>query len=419
MATQLTPASASASAPASAGIVARGSLQEFNVAAVLQALSISRQYTKVELFAANRVPAGRVFLKSGMVIRAEVPNPANGGAPGEGLHALEQLLSQPLQTFQVERLPPLERYPEPIGQLSTQLLSIRNSQRAAKRESAANPQPRPITVRKPPERPAQKTPFVAVASPKGGCGKTTVAINLAVALASAGRRTLLIDTDPNGDILSALASRQRAHMGIFDALSGQAEAQDIGFNTVVPGLRVIPAMGPAVASSLTDTLPDHGLWVDLFSRLAASFDVAVVDTPAGMFGLSRHILGGCSHVLGVLQAESIPKRSFIMFRRGLEAMGNAPQVVGVVVNMFRRSHQASLSALLDAESGLPDSWLLQTTIPRSDAFLEASDEGMPVAFSTSSSSLSVRLLFGSLAKEIQQRVGLSSTRGDVPSAFLL
>jgi chromosome partitioning protein len=250
---------------------------------------------------------------------------------------------------------------------------------------------------------------VAVASPKGGSGKTTMSLNLAVSLAEAGLKVVLVDADPNGDVLSAISARERATMGLFDAVAGEVDSSQLLLSTAIPNLKVVPSMGPVVPHGISDRLSDATMTRLVFEGLRGGADIVVVDTPAGMFGMTAQILDVATHVLGVLQAESIAKRSFTMFERGLKAHGNPPEVLGVVLNMFQRSHRASLSVLLDAGLDMPDSWLFQTTIPRNDVFLDASEAGRPVRFAESDAGPVVSLLFDTLASEVRDRLQLVQT----------
>ena len=425
------------SSPASR-IVARGKLDDFSTAAVLQALSISRQYTAVEFYLGDGSVAGRVLLKSGMVLGAQLASD-----DVTGLMALQILLHEPLSAFQVERLTPPEQYPSPIAQLSSRVLSTltRPDRAGAAAETppplpnaAAEPAPAPAAtpveqaVQPAPPPPSlavassRTTPVLAVASPKGGCGKTSIALNLAVSLAQAGLRVTLVDSDPNGDILSAVGSRERVRTGIFDLLATGGDPNTLTTRTAVERLSLVPALGREgdLPESLGSSPPDRSVWADVFHRLSANADIVVVDTAAGMFGANAPVLGACTHVLGVLQAETLSQRSFEMFDRALGAMDRAPAILGVVLNMLRRSHKASLAVLADASAGMPEERLLQATLPRSDLFLEASVQGAPVAYAEGDDGSGIALLFDTLAAEVSSRLELKqpSTKSR-PASFLV
>lgn len=443
---------------ASDRVVTRGLIGEFGVVAVLQALSLSRQYTAVELFDEDGSLAGRVHLKSGMVLGAFVPQgPLHGG------EAFRDIVSRSPRSFQVERLEAPVEYPPPIGRLSAQLLAARVASQRPPPPSAPPPAEReeslrtgaaagghgfsPRVVASPPSEPthlrqsdapkvvsamsrplsavrnpapvdrfksdrpsagpgSNSVPVVAVASPKGGSGKTTLSLNVSVSLAQAGLRVVLVDADPNGDVLSAISARERATMGLFDAVAGEVDASQLLLNTAIANMKVVPSMGPVVPHGLADRLADATMTRLVFEGLRGGADIVVVDTPAGMFGMSAQVLEVSTHVLGVLQAESIAKRSFTMFERGLKALADPPEVLGVVLNMFQRSHRASLSVLLDAGIDMPESWLFQTTIPRNDVFLDASEAGRPVRFADSDAGPVVSLLFDTLASEVRERLQL-------------
>ena len=64
---------------------------------------------------------------------------------------------------------------------------------------------------------------IAVVNQKGGCGKTTVSINLASALAEAGQKTLLIDMDPQSHCAVGLAvPEEQIEQSIYDILIGSS-----------------------------------------------------------------------------------------------------------------------------------------------------------------------------------------------------
>lgn len=252
---------------------------------------------------------------------------------------------------------------------------------------------------------------LGVVSPKGGSGKTTIALNLALGFARQDRTVILVDADVNGDVLSAIAARQRATRGAMDVLLGKCAYEAALLRTVLPNLRLMPALG----SELPDTsallgVHDQG-WQELLRALSGEADIVIVDGPAGMFGETRQFLGSCTHVLGVLQAELIASRSFSMFERALAHMprGERPEVVGVVLNMLQSRHAASVRVLQEACAQLPKGWLLDTAIPRSDAFLEASEEGLPLRLLDEKNPPAVSWLFDTLASEISDRIGLATS----------
>jgi flagellar biosynthesis protein FlhG len=120
---------------------------------------------------------------------------------------------------------------------------------------------------------------IAVASGKGGVGKTSVSVNLSLALVNAGHRTLLLDTDlglANVDVLLGLSPR----FTLADVIAGRCELAD----TVIEGpggLYVVPAASGK--RHMTELLPQqHVGLVHAFSQLELPIDTMVVDTAAGI-----------------------------------------------------------------------------------------------------------------------------------------
>ncbi|HSU42355.1 MAG TPA: AAA family ATPase, partial [Polyangiaceae bacterium] len=204
--------------------------------------------------------------------------------------------------------------------------------------------------------------IVAFASPKGGSGKSTISLNTALSLARRGHSVILVDGDVNGDVLSAIDARGRARAGALDVVSGSARIEDALMDTVLTRFKLMPAVGPKLPDLDALSVDANGRWSALLGDLANRADVVVVDTPAGMFGVTRAILRASTHVVGVLQAEVLAARSFTRFAEGLATIPEEqrPAVIGVVLNMLQTRHHASLGVFQDALADLPSAWLFDT-----------------------------------------------------------
>jgi capsular exopolysaccharide synthesis family protein len=140
---------------------------------------------------------------------------------------------------------------------------------------------------------------VLVTSAVGGEGKTTLSSHLAISLARAGRRTVLVD----GDLRSPAAHRVfelPSAPGLAEALRGEVDPEDVARPTLVDGLWLVPAgVGDEAALQALGTEAVRGL----FDRLRARYDFVVVDTApalpvADTLLLSPHVDGVLLTILG-------------------------------------------------------------------------------------------------------------------------
>lgn len=413
--------------------VMQGSLREFDLAQVLQVVSLGRQYTGVELALGDGV-RGTIFVKSGQVVSASADD-------RRGHDAFRNLFRSTNGDFFVFRLDTPPELPEPLGRLDALLMDAVTERTSTGYEKPTSYAPQEQTtaagVAPPPPgapapssvppaqiRPAAPATFgtrppafttpsssakvVAFVSPKGGCGKSTVALNTALSLARRGHSVILVDGDVNGDVLSAIDARGRARRGALDIVSGSASIDEALLDTVLPRLKLMPATGPALPDLDAVNHDPKRRWPELLAALAKRAEVVLVDTPAGMFGTTRAILRGATHVVGVLQAEVLASRGFQRFFDGLESLPETerPTVAGVVLNMLQTRHHASLGVFQQALEGQPAPWLFDTTIPRHPAFLEATHHGVPLRQLDEDAPPPVAFLFDNLAGELGERLDL-------------
>ena len=120
---------------------------------------------------------------------------------------------------------------------------------------------------------------IAVASGKGGVGKTNVSVNLSLAMVAQGKDVLLLDADlglANVDLLLGL----HAEYNLSHVISGERTLEEVMVQGP-EGLKIIPAAsGTQMMSELTPT--QHAGLIRAFSELNTPIDVLMVDTAAGI-----------------------------------------------------------------------------------------------------------------------------------------
>lgn len=120
---------------------------------------------------------------------------------------------------------------------------------------------------------------LAVTGGKGGVGKTSVSINLSLALAEMGRRVVLLDADlglANVDVLLGLGPKRN----LADVLAGSCSLRDILLDGP-GGIRIIPASS-GTQSMVSLAATEHAGLIHAFSELSDELDTLVIDTAAGI-----------------------------------------------------------------------------------------------------------------------------------------
>lgn len=141
--------------------------------------------------------------------------------------------------------------------------------------------------------------IIAVANRKGGCGKTTTAINLSACLGKKGRRVLLLDLDPQGHSSLGFGVFNENARDLYDVFTGEARLDDIILPGVFTGVDVVPAtMKLAAAEHLPvrNDERDKQLKIHL-APIRNRYDYAVIDCPPSMGLLSQNALMASDLVL--------------------------------------------------------------------------------------------------------------------------
>jgi chromosome partitioning protein len=243
---------------------------------------------------------------------------------------------------------------------------------------------------------------LVMAAHKGGVGKTTLAVNLAGALAEAGKRTLVVDVDPQGAASSGLGL-DPAQPSLYDVLAG-TPAGDAIVATAVENLDVLPADLDLAGAEIA--LPRTAGWQSrLRDRLAdvdATYDVVVLDSAPGLGVLPFTALVAADRVLIAATPAYLTLRALgHVVDTTAQAREFSPdlQITGIVPSIVGRRTLHQDEAFAELEKRWPG-WVLPS-IPRRVVLEDAAAAGEPVTIYAprSSSAAAVR----SLAQEVLDR----------------
>jgi succinoglycan biosynthesis transport protein ExoP len=166
-----------------------------------------------------------------------------------------------------------------------------------------------------------------VTSPSPGDGKTTLASNLAVAMAQAGNRILLLDADFRKPMQHKIFNLTKG-VGLSSVLAGNMTLEEAIQETVVPNLSVLPC-GPIPANP--SEILNSQAFADVLDQLVDRYDHVLLDSPPVLpVTDARIIAASCDATILAVRAEKSTRKGAIHARDTLASVG--ARLLGVVVN---------------------------------------------------------------------------------------
>jgi chromosome partitioning protein len=238
--------------------------------------------------------------------------------------------------------------------------------------------PRPDTTR-----------IITVSNQKGGVGKTTTAVNLAVALADKGLEVLVIDLDPQGNASTALGIEHRIGVkSIYDVITTDMPLSEVvQVSPESPRVRCVPAtidLATAELELVSLLAREFRLKNALAEYMATSPvkpDYVFIDCPPSLGLLTVNAFTAATEVLIPIQCEYYALEGLSQLKRSIDlirqALNPSLSLSTILLTMYDSRTKLNQAVVDDVRSHFPTQ-TLQTLIPRQIGVAEAPSYGQTV-----------------------------------------
>ena len=248
------------------------------------------------------------------------------------------------------------------------------------------------------------TKVIAVANQKGGVGKTTTSVNLAAALGALGRKTLLIDVDPQGNATSGVGiDRRRLRYSTYSMLVSGIKAENVRISTRFNNLDILPSSLDLAAAEL-EIVDLPGREARLKNAIAAikqEYGYIIIDCPPSLGLITTNALNAADRVLVPIQCEyyALEGLSQLMntVRRVKRMYNPMLELEGVLLTMYDGRLNLTQQVVAEVKKYFPRK-VFESVIPRGVKLSEAPSYGMPIMYYDKSSKGA--LAYMELAREI-------------------
>jgi chromosome partitioning protein len=180
---------------------------------------------------------------------------------------------------------------------------------------------------------------IGITNQKGGVGKTTTTVNLGVGLGNLGKKVLLVDLDPQGNLTSAIGLKNQPYEStIYELLKAEASFEQV--STFHNGVSIIPASVSLSGADIElSTIPGRELLLkEALDKISNRFDCILIDCPPSLGLLTLNALTAADEIFIPLQAEYLPLEGVKILLETIDVvrrrLNKGLKIAGVIVTMY-------------------------------------------------------------------------------------
>ena len=215
-------------------------------------------------------------------------------------------------------------------------------------------------------------------------GKTTTSVNLAASLAIEGKRTLLVDVDPQGNSTTGLGiDRAQLTLSLYDVLAGKCLLGEVLRQTEIPQLLLIPSTKDLIGAEIELAVAERREFrlKDAVTPLRELYDYILLDSAPSLGLLTLNALTAADSLLVPIQSEyyALEGLSALLETMRLVQKDLNPnlRLEGIVITMFDGRNRLSHQVVEEIRAHFPDK-LYRTIIRRNVRLSESPSYGKPI-----------------------------------------
>lgn len=233
--------------------------------------------------------------------------------------------------------------------------------------------------------------IIGIGNQKGGTGKTTSAINISSYLALAGKKTLLVDVDPQGNASSGIGLEIENKNSIYEVLLGQKSALESIYPSIWQNLWILPSSISLTGAEIElVNLDNRELRLkQSLESLRSDFDYIIIDAPPSLGLLTLNVMAVADSLIIPVQCEYYALEGISKIVQTIdlvkERLSSDLEIEGVLLTMADFRTRLTLQVIDEVRKFFGPK-AFNTIIPRNVKLAEAPSFGKPIHFYDAQSS---------------------------------